>query len=127
MLQNFIQGYIACALWSSTDSKDVPLDANYTKDDFASGEAIERIVKDCSEFYYANKALLERYCLEVNEGDGDPWATAGHDFWLTRNGHGCGYFDRGGVSDEVGDALTEQCKKAGECHIYESEGFLYFY
>jgi hypothetical protein len=42
---------------------------------------------------------------------------AGHDFWLTRNGHGAGFWD-GDLSEDVGNALTEAAKKFGECHLY---------
>lgn len=35
-------------------------------------------------------------------------ARAGHDYWLTRNGHGAGYWDRDELeADGLGDRLTE--------------------
>jgi len=37
-------------------------------------------------------------------------AQAGHDFWLTRNGHGAGFWD--GDWPETGDALTEASKES---------------
>lgn len=33
------------------------------------------------------------------------WANIGHDFWLTSQGHGAGFWDRG--LDELGDTLTD--------------------
>ena len=49
---------------------------------------------------------------------GENWCRAelaGHDFALTRNGHGTGFWDRG--LGEIGDMLTEECKPYGEHRI----------
>lgn len=40
----------------------------------------------------------------------------GHDFWMTRNGHGVGFWDRG-LGDE-GDALSEIAREFGEAHVW---------
>ena len=46
------------------------------------------------------------------------WSQAGHDFALTRNGHGAGFWDRGlGL---VGDALTSIAKPYGDRSLYVS-------
>lgn len=48
----------------------------------------------------------------------------GHDFILSRNGHGTGFWDRG--NGEVGDALHEMAKSFGSFHLYAGDdGFLY--
>lgn len=39
-------------------------------------------------------------------------ARAGHDYWLTRHGHGTGYWDRG--LGELGERLTDAAKALGE-------------
>lgn len=44
-------------------------------------------------------------------------AQNGHDFWLTRNGHGVGFWDRG-YDKEVGDALTKASESFGEVDLY---------
>lgn len=41
---------------------------------------------------------------------------AGHDFWLTRNGHGAGFWDRG--MGEVGDRLSAKAEKWGTVDLY---------
>ena len=41
---------------------------------------------------------------------------AGHDFWLTRNGHGAGFWDRG--LGEAGKKLTDAAHAFGECNLY---------
>lgn len=50
---------------------------------------------------------------------GRPWGAfdcIGHDFLLTRNGHGAGFWDRDWLPDGLGDALTEYTKNWGECY-----------
>jgi hypothetical protein len=49
---------------------------------------------------------------------------AGHDFWLTRNGHGAGFWDRG--LGEVGRRLTDACKPYGSAYLYVGDnGMIY--
>jgi hypothetical protein len=40
----------------------------------------------------------------------------GHDFWLTRNGHGAGFWDRG--LGERGQWLTDMAKPFGSAYLY---------
>lgn len=40
-----------------------------------------------------------------------------HDFWLTRNGHGAGFWD-GDYGDSLGKKLTDIAKKWGEINFY---------
>lgn len=52
-----------------------------------------------------------------------------HDFWLTRNGHGAGFWEPGdyGWSD-LGDKLTEFTKHYGEVNLYVGDdGTIYAY
>ena len=49
---------------------------------------------------------------------GEQWCSAelaGHDFALTRNGHGTGFWDRG--LGAIGDMLTDACKPYGAHHV----------
>lgn len=53
-------------------------------------------------------------------------ARAGHDFWLTRNGHGVGFLDRDELSEADQKRLTEASKEFGECYLYVGDdGKLY--
>lgn len=115
-LDEFTRAYIECALWSETDNADdtggEPLDKNYSIDDIAP-EAIQRMAEDCDKFQRDHAALLERAKYGARE-----WSDAemaGHDFWLTRNGHGAGFWDRD--LGEVGEALTEAADTFGECNL----------
>ncbi len=106
-LDQFTQAYIVCALWSSTDDDDRPFDANYDPSDIAPSE-LARIIADCAEFQSANESLL----MQAGTAEQN-----GHDYWLTRNGHGAGFWDRG-YSEELGQALTDAAHKAGERDLY---------
>lgn len=97
--------YIECALWSSTDENDDPLDRNYDETSISS-ETAAWIVKDCISFYDAMEAhITHRY------------TRAGHDFWLTRNGHGAGFWD-GDWEEPAASILTQYSKAQGEVSLY---------
>lgn len=119
-MDKFTQAYIVAALWSSTDNSTPtggePLDANYDATDIAP-EAMQRIAEDCRRFQAENaKLLTEAYGLYQIKGEWSPEEQAGHDFWLTRNGHGAGFWDRG--LGNVGMHLTAMAKTYGECNLY---------
>jgi hypothetical protein len=42
----------------------------------------------------------------------------GHDFWLTRNGHGAGFWDRSELkAHDLGERLTKLCKEFPEYNL----------
>lgn len=112
----FFEAYVECALWSSTDeSNDAggePMDANYCKEDI-DPMVLETMRADCMDFIKANAKLL----------NGLDAAQCGHDFWLTRNGHGAGFWDRG--LEDIGDKLSEACRPYGSFNLYEVEGVIH--
>lgn len=46
---NFFQSYIGCALWSSSDNQDEPLDKNYNINHIAP-ECLKQMEEDCYDF-----------------------------------------------------------------------------
>ena len=113
-LSYFVDGYIECMLWSSNDESDPetggePLDRNYGPDDIAP-ESLTKIKKDCKAFVKSNRKDLGEY-LEHRGA-----SSAGHDFWLTRNGLGAGFWDRG--LGDLGKRLSTASKRFGECNPY---------
>ena len=125
----FTWAYIECALWSSCDANqgDEPLDANYDSSDLAP-ETLAEMLEDCADFQKSFGSL-------VPPGDD---AQAGYDFWLTRNGHGAGFWDgdwaRSMPPDHwaarqyktVGDFLTAMSKPYGEVDLYVGDdGLIY--
>lgn len=104
----FIKAYITCMLWStndeSTPSGGEPMDANYSEEDLHP-DTLRGIISECCDFI--NHVRDE---LEIEELPGWTASQAGHDFWLTRNGHGTGFWDRyyKGPWVSLGDWLKEQ-------------------
>jgi hypothetical protein len=101
----FVAGYLECALWSSMGDDGEPLDYDYSEDDVHS-DARAEMTRECVDFIRANRADL----AGMNAGQ------AGHDFWLTRNGHGAGFWDRG-LGDK-GKRLSEASKVYGDYGLY---------
>jgi len=66
------------------------------------------MASDCAAFQRTNAPLLEACGLGAEE--------AGHDFWLTRNRHGSGFWDED-IGD-VGGQLTEAAWACGEFNLY---------
>lgn len=98
MLDTITHHYLVCALWASSCEEGEGLDRGHDISDIAP-ETRTQARDDVSNFV----ALLQR--------EGVDWQDAmspeqfGHDFWLTRNGHGAGFWDRG--LDALGDTLTK--------------------
>lgn len=69
--------------------------------------AIAKAKQDCEAFQEENAADLEAFC----EATGHDTGSAGRDFWLTRNCHGAGFWDRG--AGEVGDRLSKAAHRYG--------------
>ncbi len=104
-LGEFTTAYVDCALWSSTDDNGEPLDSMYTIDDIDPA-TLFRMTEDCEQF-------------QANHEDdiADDVARAGHDFWLTRNGHGAGFWD-GDWPKVIGERLTAAAHAWGEYNLY---------
>lgn len=107
--------YLICALWSSTDNSDEsggsPLDENYSLSDIAP-ETLKQAQDDCNAFVDEIVPILEAH------GDSVAWDSEqfGHDFWLSRNGHGAGFFDRG--NEPVWQELQRAAKAWGTVDLY---------
>lgn len=83
-------------------------------EDELSQEALNLAKTECEEFQ--KNADLAR-CYEEF-----PWYgpdQAGHDFWLTRNRHGAGFWDRG--LGELGSKLTDAAHDCGGCDAYRGD------
>ncbi len=108
--KEFLDAYIYCALWSSTDDDGIYLDGGNAD---LPPETLDAMKADCKAFLDLADELLD---LEYSQ--------AGHDFWLTRNGHGAGFWD--GDWPEHGDKLTEISKGFGEANLYiGDDGLIY--
>ena len=122
-IDQFTGAYLSAALWAETDDIGQPLDQRYTVADF-SAEALSAAVADCAAFQSANAGDIE-----TGSRPGAAFTVAelaGHDFWLTRNRHGAGFWD-GDWGDGAGERLTASADSFGERDIYAGDdGRLYF-
>lgn len=101
-VESFVNAYIRCMLWSSVNEEEESLDS---LDLPLSIEAKRVIRDDCESFLFAGANLLSELPFWYGFGDDGSFSQAGHDFWLTRNGHGAGFWDRD--LGDLGDRLTE--------------------
>lgn len=109
----FTRAYVECALWSSTDDNSEPLDSGRDYSNIAPA-TIADMAEDCGQFQSDNAELLA----------GLDDAQSGHDFWLTRNRHGAGFWDRG--LGEVGTKLTDAAHVWGSYDLYVGDdGLIY--
>ena len=123
-LESFKQAYIQTMLWSTNDESDEPLDSNYSEDDL-SDEALERIDAECKAFLYRVSCFITADPSVEFGPDFDLWGRAGHDFWVTRCGHGAGFWD--GDWPIYGDMLTKAAQSFGGIDPYVGDdGEIYF-
>lgn len=111
--RDLIDSYFETMLWSSTGSEGGPLDANYTAEDIAPEAKAAQIAQ--------LKSFLDnawQYLTTMTERD-----NVAQDFWLTRNGHGAGFWDG---DYKYGNDLTALAELYDECEPYVGDdGKLY--
>lgn len=125
-LDAFTKAYIEAAIWTSeeqlaeeSESLEMSSTAFVTVNGKPTGETVfvagnigfellapetlQSMINDCKKFQEENALDLDHaYILQSYDA-----SQAGHDFWLTRNGHGVGFWDRG--LDDTGKQLTIAC------------------
>lgn len=132
-IDDMLRGYMVCAVWVGLDWTAVdrgeqnpdPLDQNYDVDDIGD-EARAKIRVDIVDFVEHNRADLDLYAelRSFNPAEGSVWDYAGHDFYLSRNGHGTGFWDRG--NDPVFERLHQATKPYGSQELdIDDDGKLY--
>jgi len=114
--RKFITGYVEALVWTecNSDKEDEGLD-DKTSSDF-SDEMRRKILADCRKFYCKNDVALTAAYTDRDR----PYDYLGHDFWLTRCGHGTGFWDRG--MGTLGDQLTDAAQQFSEYpHLWVNE------
>lgn len=115
----FLEAYIEAALWSSNDESTSeggePLDKNYDGDDIHPN-TLAVMETDCLKFQAFNREAIE-LGYDHTKSTCTQDEQAGHDFWLTRNGHGCGFWD-GDWKEPHATQLDNACKACGEFNLY---------
>ena len=123
--KDMVDAYIKAALWSSdaTDNEGNSRGSyerlNFDKSNL-SPAAKKRMEDDCAAFY---AAVVDGLANEL--GSEFSYEQMGHDFWLTRNRHGAGFWD-GDWPDDVGDRLAAASHAFGEFDLYVGDdGLIY--
>jgi len=117
------RSYVETALWSSMDestpSGGRPMDENYGVGDI-SPETLTRMLADWNKFFHENSGDIEAY----SGGHGGPFVIGAYLFWMSRNGHGTGFWDHDGDYPEgVAERLHARAKAYGEFNLYvEDDG-----
>lgn len=117
-LNQFARAYIEALYFT-----DAGPDNEISADNELSQEAITRIETDCAKF----EAMASRYFTDCTRGSGEYSVSqqAAHDFWLTRNGHGAGFWD-GDWPEPNASTLDGIAKTFGECSPYlGDDGLIY--
>lgn len=92
-----VDAYLECALWT---------------------EHVEYVVSrwDTSTLTDVRQLISEFIADNIDDVVGMDAGQMGHDLWLTQNGHGAGFWDRG--LGEVGERLTDAAKAYGSADVY---------
>lgn len=117
-LDTIVQHYAVCALWSSHDMRHESdpdryaenLDDGYDVADIAA-DTMTGMRDDVADFVASNAG-------DILASELTPEQT-GHDFWLTRNGHGAGFWDRG--LGELGDRLADAARVYGSVDLFVND------
>lgn len=121
-MDTFTSAYIEAMLWANTVIVEGPeAEPNTTASDGVSFDELSddtraKLEQDARDFrsipYVAE--LLKKCPEWYGEEE------AGHDFALTRNRHGTGFWDRG-LPDDLGNKLTSEAQSWGESTIYGTD------
>lgn len=128
-LERMLKGYVECMEWADCG----PDHETYGKD--WSEELADKNRADCAAFIETCGVTLLDHLAELAPDYSDE--CFGHDFWLTRNGHGAGYWDRKeleartAIGDAIGgytlgERLTFCAKHAGQCELYVGDDGLVY-
>jgi len=97
--KKILQAYLFAALWTAE------LDARDLKEITSASK--KKAIEDINSFIKKAGTLLE----------GMEESQIGHDFWLSRNHHGAGFFDRG--LGKIGDKLQDLSQEFVELNVFD--------
>ena len=126
-LDYFIRGYLEALIWTGFDEADMHLEEHDDVGGFTLHSMIYTSI-ECKNFLDRTYGLIisastqGEYAAQSGYGSYSHklFSLAGHDFLLTRNGHGAGFWDRN-IGD-TGETLTEIAKTFGPVMAYIGDG-----
>ncbi len=102
-------------IWADIDGSD-DIENDYDVWDIDK-LTLTRLIEDLDYFFEQAEDILE-----ASDYDHDK---ACHDFYLTRQGHGAGFWEADHCTKEQGEKLTEIAESLGSLCIIEDNGYLY--
>ena len=130
-IESMVDGYLEAQLGlgldidrQDEDGNNPTFDENYDRDDIAV-EYVDAVREELSGVVAEHPLAVRMYLAQrrYNRADGSVSAHFGHDFYLTREGHGTGFWDRG--LGELGEYLTKIAKTYGEAaYLWDRDGKL---
>lgn len=123
-LQVMARHFIIAALWAECPEGTNPR---------ATKQASAQALTICTQFAESAGSLLDDAANRPGYGSHPDcgtlhhgYAAAGHDLWLTSQGHGVGFWDRDELdAGDLGNKLSALCRHARYC-AYFYRGWLYF-
>ena len=118
-IREAFEGYVTCLLWTATwesDTGEAP--EGYDNSDIELTEDVRAaLLLDLVAFLDWKREDCEEFAVRYlpKSGAYSPWECVGHDFALTRNHHGAGFWDRG--LGDLGERLTEAAQSYGSCDL----------
>lgn len=111
-MDKMVKGYLECALkWSTGtyEGEPVSMDEAYGVADFTA-DSVKTAHEDCLEF--VQKSGINTDSMWTPE-------RAGHFFWLTRCGHGAGFWHRSLAGEDAvrGNKYAEIARSFGDSHL----------
>ncbi len=119
----FLKAYIEAALWSSSDEDHENFD-DFRYEDIHQA-SLAQAIEDCESFKAQAGDLILNEDNYVRGRECSLAEQAGHDFWLTRNHHGVGFWEDGDWADNARDPLTKLAHSFREVNLLEEDGVLY--
>lgn len=112
LLDHVFAGYVEAALETTLGDDGDTLDGTFTPYDI-DASSLSAMRLDCARFIDAHPEALS-----------DGARLAGVNLWLSRNGHGSGFFDS---TNEHAESLQRAARALGESHLLVDEGTLYVF
>jgi hypothetical protein len=120
---HFFRSYVGTALATTPNESNADgefLDSNADISDL-SPETFESMLRDCASFYARNRWHIHCDGAPLSNEDANTAAReadmAGHDFWLTRCGHGAGFWD-GDWPEPAATVLDKASREFGNVDLY---------
>lgn len=116
----YYSDYFEAMFWADIDDReDLEYDGYLDFSSIDLDSAVKQI-EDLDKFFQSAESILE--WTEYTD------AQAQHDFYLTRCGHGAGFWDGDHCSSEMGQVLTTMAQSFGPVDIVvSSDGVIYLY